>query len=297
MRMRITGVAVVLVVCATAAFAQDSLGKRVTPQWLESNLQMDNMRIIDTRPMLHDYWAGHIPGAVWLSQEALRLPNHGTPAMLTRPRILAQMLGEMGIKRETLVIVAGQADDDEATYVLWALEAIGHERFAMLSGGMKRWIDEGRVLTQEYPEIEPVHYPARERFVPSVYATLPEVIAAVRDDEIVLLDCRLPLAYVGEMSWWARPGHIPTAINVPYAALRTETGTWRSPDELQAYFDSLGLEPTDRIIVSCGKGLHSSGVYFALKHILGYPRVENYDGSYSQWSVIEKLQVTSMAPE
>ncbi len=107
----------------------------------------------------------------------------------------------------------------------------------------------------------------------------------------ILLDVRPAELYTGEKGFWKRKGHIKGAIHHFWGEDLNDDGTWKSKEELTRAYEEIGATPDKTIIVSCGQGLMSAHTYFALKYILGYPRVENYDGGFNQWSSIDELPV------
>jgi thiosulfate/3-mercaptopyruvate sulfurtransferase len=287
---------VVLLVAASAC-AQDLPGPRVSPHWLQSNLDMPNLRIVDLRGSIKDYWQGHIPGAVYLHPEALRMADRGTPGVLMPPRTLIRMLGDMGINNNTTVVAYAEGNDPTATYLLWALDYLGHEDYAILNGGFARWADDEHPVTQDYPEITPRQFwlQGMDR---AERAGLRDVTAAIDDTDTVLLDVRNEALYTGEKGFWQRNGHIPGALHVLWVRNLTESGAWKSEDELRAMYAEMGVTPDSNVIVYCGQGLMSSQTWFTLKHLLGFPNVSNYDGSFSEWSSMEELPVaTGSSPQ
>jgi thiosulfate/3-mercaptopyruvate sulfurtransferase len=265
--------------------------KLVSTEWLENNLNTESLRIIDVRSNIRDYWQNHIPGAVWLSPEALRLADHGVPGKLMPTEALAIMLGKMGVGRGTTVVIYDEQNDFRPTYLIWALDYLGHPSALMLDGGFDKWQKEERPVTQDYPEINPVDYDLTSMPDHEVRASLGEVEEAVKEDRAVVLDVRPVELYTGEKGFWKRKGHIPGAVNHFWDDDLNQDGSWKDVEQLRATYESLGATPDKTIITSCGQGLMSSHTYFTLKHILGYPRVKNYDGSFNEWSNIDSLPV------
>ncbi|MDH4223111.1 MAG: sulfurtransferase [candidate division Zixibacteria bacterium] len=273
------------------ASAQELSSKLVSVEWLKDNLVKKDLRIIDIRSNIRDYWEGHIPDAVFFSTETMRLSDHGVPGKLLPPKIFATVLGELGIDRETKVVVYSKGNDFMATYFIWALDYIWHSNAVILEGGFERWKKEERPVTQDYPRIKPVKYRLPSKLHQEVRASLEEVKKVVEKGGAVLLDVRPVQLYSGEMGSWKRKGHIQGAINRFLGEDLNEDGTWKSKEELKEVYEKLGVTPDKTIITSCGQGLMSSHTYFTLKYILGYPQVKNYDGSFNEWSNIDELPV------
>jgi thiosulfate/3-mercaptopyruvate sulfurtransferase len=284
-------VILMLMLFASAAWSEQPPSKLVSTAWLEKNLYQEKLRIVDVRSNIQDYWQNHLPGAVWLSPEALRLADHGVPGKLMPPEALVVMLGEMGVDDKTTVVVYAGGNDFTATYFIWALDYLGHPSAAMLDGGFERWQTENRPLTQDYPQIEPVKYAWPGQPNLEVRATLEEVEKVVDEGGAVLLDVRTPEMYTGEKGFWKRRGHIRGAINHFFGDDLNDDGSWKSQEQLKATYLQLGATPEKTIITSCGQGLMSSHTYFTLKYVLGYPQVKNYDGGFNEWSNIHELPV------
>jgi thiosulfate/3-mercaptopyruvate sulfurtransferase len=264
--------------------------RRIGPEWLQQNMTRADIRIVDMRGDVREYWEGHLPGAVFLDSAALRWADRGVPLKLMPVSALALLLGEMGIGRETTVVVYSEINHYRATYFLWALDVIGHKKWAVLEGGCEGWKQAGRPLTQDYPALRPAVYPAPKAADSSVRASLAEV----RDRNAkttVLLDTRPADMYSGAKGSWKRKGHIPGALNHYWADDVLEAGLWKPVEDLKRAFEALGATPDKTIIVSCGQGLMASHTYVALKHVLGYPQVKLYDGSFNEWSAVESLPV------
>ncbi|KPL04914.1 MAG: hypothetical protein AMJ73_03235 [candidate division Zixibacteria bacterium SM1_73] len=265
--------------------------KLVSTEWLNENLSKENLRVIDVRGEIKDYWQDHIPGAVYFNLETMRLADHGVPVKLTPPEASAIMLGKMGVNEKTMIVVYAEQNDYKATYLIWALDFLGHSSFGILDGGFDKWQKEKRPVTQDYPMINPVGYALPSKLNEEVRATLEEVKELVNVGSGILLDVRPVQLYTGEKGFWKRNGHIKGAINHFWGEDLEDDGTWKSKDELKQAYEKLGATPDKTIIVSCGQGLMSAHSYFMLKHILGYPKVKNYDGGFNEWSNIDELPV------
>jgi thiosulfate/3-mercaptopyruvate sulfurtransferase len=271
--------------------SQEPPSKLVTTEWLEKNLSKGNLRILDVRGNIQDYWQGHLPGAVYFNPEAMRLADGGVPVKLMPPEALAIMLGKMGVSEKTMVIAYAEQGDFKAPYLIWALDYLGHTSAAILDGGFGKWQKEGRPVTQDYPKITPIRYTLPSKLNQEVRATLEEVKGLVSGGGGVLLDVRPAQMYTGEKGFWKRNGHIKGAINHFWGEDLNEDGTWKSKEDLKKAYEEIGATPDKNIIVSCGQGQMSAHAYFTLKHILGYPNVKNYDGGFNEWSNIDGLPV------
>lgn len=285
--MRVLAVMVGLWLVASLGMAQE--GRIWTTEGLAGRLNAEAQKIVDVRDDIRAYWAGHIPGAQYLSPEAIRWPDGGVPGKLMPPAQLAQLLSAMGVTTDSTVVIYAEESNFKPTYLAWALDYLGHRRWAILDGGFKKWTAEQRPVTQEYPTIVSCpcfNYPGP---VAAVRVTTGDVLG--RAPETVLLDVRTAKLYTGEEGAWIRKGHIPGAINHPWSDDLTPEGVWKSKQELQAAYTAQGITPDKRIITSCGQGQMSAHTYVTLKYILGYPNVANYDGSFNEWSNVPELPV------
>jgi thiosulfate/3-mercaptopyruvate sulfurtransferase len=275
-----------------AGQTQGQPGRLVSGDWLAANLATENIRLIDTRMDIRDYWQAHIPGALYLDTDLLRWPEQGVPGKLINVEALALLLGQMGIGQKTMVVAYYDKNGYPPYYLLWALEFIGHEAFALLEDGIERWRSEGRPMTQDYPKIKPVSFRPAAKRKADVRATLDDVVKETKAGA-VLLDVRPEDLYKGEKGAWKRKGHIKGALSHPWALDLSNDGSWKPKEELLALYAKQGVTPDKTIIVYCGQGQMAAFTYFSLKHRLGFPNVKLYDGGFSEWSAREDLPVES----
>lgn len=234
------------------------------------------------------YETGHIPGSVkidWhtdLNDDVTRDYIDGAAFAL-----LAQA---KGISRDSTVIVYGDKSNWWAAYALWVFTLFGHEDVRLLDGGRDKWIAEGRELTTDATDVTPsAEYPVVERNDAPIRAYKEDVLAHLGKP---LIDVRSTEEYTGERTHMPaypqegtlRGGHIPTAASIPWARAAAEDGTYRSREELEAlYLGEAGLVPGDDVVAYCRIGERSSHTWFALKYLLGFETVRNYDGSWTEW--------------
>jgi len=281
----------------TTLWAYDQAAKIVTTQWLHNNLSRPDIRIVDMRDSVTNYWQSHIPGAVFMHPEAMRLADHGVPVKLIPHDVLAVMLGKMGIDPKTMVVVYTEKGDFKGPYLVWALDYLGHKRVAVMEGGFAKWQKEEFLVTQDYPKIVAKKYPLPKTFHKEVRASLDEVKKVVASGGAVILDVRPVELYTGEKGPWKRKGHIKGSLSRFWGEDLTVDGLWKEKAELRTAYEKLGVTPDKQIITTCGQGQMSAHTYFTLKYLLGYPYVKNYDGSFNEWSNIDDLQVrTGMEP-
>ena len=260
----------------------------VTTDWVSEHLDDPGVRVVESDEDVLLYDAGHIPGAVkvdWhndLQQRDIR--------DYIGPEGFAELCSRLGIGRDTLVVFYGDKHNWWAAYALWVFEMFGHSKTALMDGGREKWREEGRELTREVPD------PARRAYpIPSVdlanRAFRDEVLSHQRCGG-ALIDVRSPAEFRGELTHMAdypqegalRGGHIPGAANVPWAQAVSEDGTFKSREELERlYVEGAGLGREGEVVAYCRIGERSSHTWFALKYLLGFDRVRNYDGSWTEW--------------
>jgi thiosulfate/3-mercaptopyruvate sulfurtransferase len=278
------------------ALPQDP-GRLVSTEWLDQHKSDPDVRIVDMRYGVKFYWEDHIPGAVFLHPDALRLPERGAPERTLSPGMLASVLGQAGIDRNTMVVIYAEEIDSLAPYLIWQLDCLGHRRSAVLDGGFTKWVAEGRARTQEYPVIEPCIYQLPEKLPVGVRATLEDVKLASASGAAVLLDVRPAAQFTGDKGPWIRKGRIPGSVNRDWVLDLGIAGRLRDKDSLAAAYAALGMKPAKPVIVCCGKGLRSTNTYLVLKYLLGFLDVKVYDGGFSEWASHAELPVETGAPQ
>ncbi len=259
--------------------------------WLAKHLTDGRQQIVDVREDVKAYWAGHVPGAVWASPEAVRWPQAGVPGKLMPTAELTKLLAALGVKTDTTVVIVAEESNFRAAYLAWALDVLGHKHWAILDGGFKKWAAEKRPVTQEFPLLKPTRRLKYSGPAAPVRATTAQV--AARGTDTVLLDARGRKMYTGEEGPWIRKGHIPGAISHPWTEDVAASGAWKSRSDLQAAYEALGVTPGKSVITTCGQGQMSAHTYVTLKYVLGYAKVANHDGGFSEWSSHADLPVTT----
>ena len=269
----------------------------VTTEWLEHNLDVPGLVIVECDEDVLLYETGHIPGAVkidWhteLNDPVVRDYIDGAG--------FAALMSAKGIERDSTIVVYGDKSNWWAAYALWVFTLFGHEDVRLLDGGRDRWIAEGRALTTEHPLPTPTDYPVVERRDDEIRAFKEDVLAHLGRP---LIDVRSPEEYSGERTHMPaypdegalRGGHIPTARSVPWARAAAEDGTFRSAEELAAiYRDEAAVGDAEDVIAYCRIGERSSHTWFVLTHLLGVPRVRNYDGSWTEWGSAVRVPITT----
>ncbi len=268
----------------------------ISPAELIALQQQGPVSVIDVRQAWSSYLQNHLPDAAWLNVETLRSGSGPLPFQLLPARHYAELFARLGIGRERPVVVysAGDQSDIDGTFVVWLIHEMGHADVRLLDGGFARWQLEGRPVTQRYPRLAPVRPLSAKHFRPPV-ATLAEVRAATAAGSgVTLVDARPSEQFVGSAGAQARRGHIPGAISHPWKddlEQRELVLVWKGKADLMAGYEAQGITPDRDIILYCNSSTEASHLYFALRYLLGYPRVRIYTGAWSEWAEREELPI------
>lgn len=267
---------VLLMVVWLSAWSQIEKPTLVETEWLAQNL--DKVRILDARSELSSYLQAHIPGAIYLNSESLRLSRGGIPGQILPPERLAEIFGQLGIGNETPVVVYSSLSDSftTATYVLFALVYLGHDRVAILNGGFEKWQAENRPLTRDIPRVEVANFVPRPRT--ELVRTLDQFTQVINSPEpLQVIDARPAPMY--------QEGHIPTAESLPFSELLQSDGkvaVWLSPEAIREKLKARGIDPERPIITYCATGRQGSHAWFTLRYLLGLDATL-YEGSWVEW--------------
>jgi thiosulfate/3-mercaptopyruvate sulfurtransferase len=268
--------------------------------WLAENLGEPSLRIFDCTVFLgpptqgrtgysvepgRAKWAeSHIPGSSFADiARDLSDPEQGLRFMLPSASQFAEAMSRYGVGEGTQVILYDSALNMWAARVWWMLRVFGFDNARVLSGGMRKWRAEGHPLgTGDEPPYPPATFVARTR--PGLMATKDEVLAAIDDGATCIIDALGEDQYAGRTRTYGRPGHIPTAGNVPaMGIIDPQTHAYLPIEIIREKFAGAGADPAKRIITYCGGGIAASSDAFALT-MLGYDNVAVYDASLSEWA-------------
>ncbi|HZQ05196.1 MAG TPA: sulfurtransferase [Anaerolineae bacterium] len=260
----------------------------VDTEWVAQHLNDPKVRIVESDEDVLLYDVGHVPGAVKIDWHT-DLQDPIKRDYIDRAHF-EQLMSKAGISNDTTVVFYGDKNNWWACYALWVFKLFGHKDTKIMNGGRQKWIDEGRELSKETPSYPATQYKAPERDDHTIRAFRDDVQKQI-DQKLPLVDVRSPQEYTGELLHMPgypqegalRGGHIPGAKSIPWAKAVKEDATFKSPEELKALFEGAGITPDRDIIAYCRIGERSSLTWFVLTYLLGYPRVRNYDGSWTEW--------------
>jgi thiosulfate/3-mercaptopyruvate sulfurtransferase len=267
----------------------------VSTGWLLEHLDDPGLVVVESDEDVLLYETGHIPGAVkidWhtdLNDPVVRDYIDG--------EAFAALMGRNGITRDTTIVLYGDKSNWWAAYALWVFTLFGHADVRLLDGGRDLWVAEGRPMTTDRPQREAVEYPVVERDDSGIRAFKEDVMAHFGKP---LIDVRSPEEYSGERTHMPaypdegalRGGHIPSARSVPWARAANDDGTFRASSDLDAiYRDDAAIGDSDDVVAYCRIGERSSHTWFVLTHLLGIPRVRNYDGSWTEWGSAVRVPI------
>jgi thiosulfate/3-mercaptopyruvate sulfurtransferase len=268
-----------------SGYAKDVL---VTTDWVADHLGDQGVVIAEVDENTGLYDEGHIPGAVKLHwQDDLQDPLERD---VVDQAAFEQLLSSRGIGNDTTVVVYGDKNHWFAAYAYWYLKLYGHADVRILDGGRQKWIDEGRELTTDAPQVAGASYSAKPLDT-SIRAYRDYVREAIDKGGKALVDVRSPQEYAGELAappgyeneGASRLGHIPTAQSIPWAQAVSEDGTFKPADALAELYGAKGVTPEQETIAYCRIGERSAHTWFVLHELLGHENVRNYDGSWTEW--------------
>ncbi len=260
----------------------------VTTDWVSQHLNDPKIRIVEVDVDTSAYDQGHVPGAIgWNWQTQLQdLVRRD----LVDKSAFDALLGRSGIANTTTVVVYGDNNNWFAAWGFWQLKYYGHNDVRIMNGGRKKWLEEKRTLSTETSRVTPTTYRAKDPDE-SIRAHREEIFAVLgRRSPAQLVDVRSPDEFTGKIiappgmtETAQRGGHIPGAANIPWSQAVNEDGTFKSADALKQLYAGKGITGSNEVIAYCRIGERSSHSWFVLKYLLGFNKVRNYDGSWTEW--------------
>jgi thiosulfate/3-mercaptopyruvate sulfurtransferase len=274
-------------------------GTLVSTEWLAAQLARSQsgrpgqrLRVLDgtwhmpqlQRDPRREFEEAHIPGAAFFDIDAIADRTTSLPHMLPGAAQFSRQVGELGISNSDLVVVYDVRGVVSAARVWWTLRAMGHDRVAVLDGGLRKWRAEGRPVETGPAKVAPGRFRARRRR--GIVRDLEQIRRNIDNPREQTLDARSRGRFAGtepEPRAGLRGGHIPGSLNLPYDALYRPDGTLLPPDGLRQAFAASGVDPTRPVATTCGSGITASVLALGL-HLIGHKKVAVYDGSWTEWA-------------
>jgi len=263
--------------------------------WLAEHLNDPAIRIVEVDVDTKAYDEGHIPGAVgWNWQTDL---CDTVERDIVGREALSALLAKTGVSPQTAIVLYGDNNNWFACWALWQLKLYRLADVRILNGGRKKWLAEGRPLSTAVPSPAPVEV-ALPMPDETTRAFIGDVMTLVRDGEWRLVDVRSPDEFSGKLlappglpETCQRGGHIPGAKNIPWGKNCNEDGTFKARSELEALYAAADVGRDKKVVAYCRIGERSSLTWFVLQYLLGYRRVLNYDGSWTEWGNVVKAPI------
>ncbi|MGH3159393.1 MAG: sulfurtransferase [Streptosporangiaceae bacterium] len=266
----------------------------VDAAWVEEHRDDPGVVLVEVDEDTSAYGTGHIPDAIKLDWKK-DLQDPVRRDFVDKAGFEALLSGR-GIGNDDTVVLYGGNNNWFAAYAYWYFRLYGHHDVKLLDGGRKKWELDSRELVTEEPKRATTSYVAAGQDA-AIRAKRDEVVAAIGDKNLV--DVRSPDEFSGKLLAPAhlpqesaqRPGHIPTARNIPWAKSANEDGTFRSDDELRTLYAGSGVDFGKDTIAYCRIGERSAHTWFVLHEILDQPNVKNYDGSWTEYGSLVRVPI------
>jgi thiosulfate/3-mercaptopyruvate sulfurtransferase len=260
-------------------------------EWLANHIEDPNIRVVDCDE-LPAYLRLHINGAIgirghhYLKERGDSASGQGVGVHVMPAEDFERTMSRHGISNDTLVVAYDSMGGLYAARLWWTLDYYGHTACKVLNGGFRQWFAEGRAVSMEQPHVERTEYKVRG-VRPEMCASLDDVRAAIDADDTVIWDVRERREHTGEDPRAnKRGGRIPGARHMEWLDLTASppvrSGIFLPADEMRAKLEAIGVTPDKRVVTHCQAGIRAAHAYFAL-HLLGYPRIANYDASWNEW--------------
>ena len=278
-------------------YASDVL---VDADWARAHLDDPTVRFVEVDVDTAAYDQSHLPGAIawnWTSQLA-----DGIRRDIASREDFSKLLSDSGIGANTTIVLYGDNNNWFAAWAYWQLKLFGHRDLRILNGGRKFWLDNGLPLSTDVPSYAATGYQLPEPNF-ALRAFRDDILPRLGATDFALVDVRSPAEFNGEViappgmtETAQRAGHIPGASSIPWAQTVREDGTFKPREELENLYEAKGVTPDKDVIAYCRIGERSSHSWFVLHELLGYQRVRNYDGSWTEWGSMVGMPIEKPVP-
>ncbi|HLY65688.1 MAG TPA: sulfurtransferase [Chloroflexota bacterium] len=263
----------------------------VSTDWVATHLDDPKVRLMEVDVDTSAYDQGHIPGAVGVnwSTELEDTIRRDIPTKENWEKLLSRA----GVATDSKIVFYGDNNNWFAAFGYWVAKMYGHSDVVLMNGGRKKWELENRPTTKDAPNVTATQYKAKDldQAFRALYNDVRDYVGASGGKALV--DVRAPAEFNGEIvappglpETAQRCGHIPGAQNIPWGQAANEDGTFKSADELKQLYEGKGITADKDVVAYCRIGERSSHTWFVLKELLGYPKVRNYDGSWTEWGSV-----------
>lgn len=278
---------------------KSNFGPLVTTAWLEENLYSNDLVVLDAAWHMPDSgrsgYAEHqncnIQNAQFFGIDEIADTTSDLPHMMPSEAKFAQIIGQMGINNDSKIVIYDSIGIFSAPRVWWMFRHMGHENVAVLDGGLKKWLAEGRKTSSD--TTKPLTQKYNAKAVKSLVKSFDEILANVETKEAQIIDARGAPRFMGEAPEpraGLKSGHIKGSLNLPFANLINPDGTMIGDEAIKAEFAKIGVDLDLPIITTCGSGVTACILALALAK-LGKIDVPIYDGSWSEWGAIDDAPI------
>jgi thiosulfate/3-mercaptopyruvate sulfurtransferase len=256
----------------------------VPGSWVAKRVADPGFRVIEVSSNgLAEYGRSHIPAALGIDwrRELVEKDDESSGLVIDAERF-ARLARRLGLSPDDTLVFYGDEGGRHAARALWTFAYYRHSGpLHLIDGGREKWQAQGRPMVAQIPLAEPSEYPVPTATNESLRATREEIVSRLDDGPVALLDVRDREEYEGIDVRAARGGHIPCALNTPWQEALTPEWAFKPEEELAALHRH--LKRAEAIVAYCQIGNRAAHTWFALCHVLGYPDVKLYDGSWQEW--------------